>query len=62
MPDKMLRRSAVEELTALSRTTIYDFIREGKFPKPIQLGPRAVGWRESEVVGWMKSRPIGTRP
>lgn len=61
MSDCFIRRSVVQKLTALSATTIYELIRAGKFPKPVQLGPRAVGWRESEVLGWMKSRPVGTR-
>ena len=26
------------------------------FPKPIRLGKRAVGWRESEVIAWLESR------
>lgn len=61
MADCFIRRSTVQKLTALSNTTIYELIRAGKFPKPVQLGPRAVGWRESEVLGWMKTRPVGTR-
>ena len=26
------------------------------FPKPVQLGPRAVGWIESEVSAWITER------
>ena len=29
---------------------------EGKFPKPVKLGARAVGWVESEVTTWLESR------
>jgi len=29
---------------------------KGVFPKPIQLGPRAVAWVEEEVQGWLQVR------
>jgi prophage regulatory protein len=29
---------------------------EGKFPKPISLGARAVGWVDAEVEAWLAGR------
>ena len=49
----ILRRGRVQERTGLSRSTIYDRIKDGTFPKPIQLGPRSVGWVESEIEDWL---------
>lgn len=43
------RRKQVETRTGLSRSTIYQYIKDGVFPKPVPLGPRAVGWLESDV-------------
>ena len=34
----------VIRITALSRTTLYRRIAEGKFPPPVHLGGRACGW------------------
>lgn len=51
----ILRRKQVEARTGLSRSTIYAFISEGIFPKPINLGNRAVGWIEAEIDAWLKS-------
>jgi prophage regulatory protein len=51
----ILRRKQVEARTGLSRSTIYAFISEGVFPKPINLGNRAVGWIEAEIDTWLKS-------
>ena len=51
-----LRRKQVETRTGLSRSTIYQYIKDGVFPKPVPLGPRAVGWLESEVSGWIAER------
>ena len=49
----ILRRKQVEARTGLSRSTIYLRIQEGKFPKPVNLGPRAVGWLENEIEAWL---------
>jgi prophage regulatory protein len=51
-----LRRKQVETRTGLSRSTIYQYIKDGIFPKPVPLGPRAVGWLESEVSEWIAER------
>ncbi len=52
----ILRRPQVEERTGLSRSTIYLFMDQGDFPKPISLGPRAVGWLENEIQDWLAAR------
>ena len=51
-----LRRKQVETRTGLSRSTIYQYIKDGFFPKPVPLGPRAVGWLESDVSDWIAAR------
>ena len=52
----ILRRKQVEKRTGLSRSTIYLRIQEGTFPRPIQLGARAVGWLENEIEAWLVAR------
>lgn len=52
----ILRRKQVEERTGLSRSTIYLRIQEGNFPRPINLGARAVGWLENEIEAWLTAR------
>ena len=42
--------------TGLSRSTIYQYVRDGMFPTAVQLGPRAVGWLASEVNDWISDR------
>jgi prophage regulatory protein len=49
----ILRLPAVRARTGLSRSTIYQRIDDGRFPKPIRLGRRAVGWIESEIEEWL---------
>jgi prophage regulatory protein len=52
----ILRRKQVEKRTGLSRSTIYLRIQEGTFPRPVNLGARAVGWLENEIEAWLASR------
>ncbi|CCK75264.1 Phage transcriptional regulator, AlpA [Oleispira antarctica RB-8] len=45
---KIVRRPAVLELLQISRSNLYSKIENGLFPKPIQLGVRAVFWLSTE--------------
>jgi prophage regulatory protein len=59
---QLLRRRQVETLTGLRRSTIYERISHGQFPRPIHLGPRTVAWLASEVDGWIAARIAESRP
>jgi len=39
-----------------SRSSIYLMISKGLFPKPVKLGVRAVGWKESEIDEWIEDK------
>ena len=52
---KLLRRPIVQDLTGLSKTSIWRLERIGKFPKSVQLTSRTVGYRESEILAWLIS-------
>ena len=53
MPEKILRLPNVLDRTGLSRSTVYQRVTEGRFPRPVSLGARAVGWIETEVEEWI---------
>ena len=53
---KILRRKDVEEIVGLSRSTIYKLMSTGAFPRSIRLGPRAAGWRLSDIEAWIEFR------
>jgi prophage regulatory protein len=52
----VLRRAEVERVTGLPRSTIYDYMARGLFPRPVRLGARSVGWLEREVLAWQAAR------
>ena len=53
---QILRLPEILRLTGLSRSTIYDMMRRGKFPASIQLGERAIGWLASDIDAWIEAR------
>jgi len=53
---RILRRSDVERKTGLKRAFLYNLMREGKFPKSVRIGVRAVGWDALEVDQWIADR------
>jgi prophage regulatory protein len=54
LPDRILRLPEVRAATGLSRSTIYARVRQGRFPAPVPLGGKAVGWLESEIGAWIQ--------
>lgn len=60
-PTRFLRLPEVMERTGLSRSTIYVRLAEGRFPQPVRLGGRAVGWIEAEIEEWVAERIAESR-
>jgi prophage regulatory protein len=56
MSEKLLRLAEVQRRVPYSRSSIYQLASQGKFPKPLSLGARAVAWLESDIDEWIASR------
>ena len=52
---RIIRREEVTRLTGIARATLYKLISEGKFPAPLRLGVRSVGWRLSDIDAWLEA-------
>ncbi len=61
MTKSILRLPQVMARTGLSRSTIYLRISQGRFPRPISLGPRAVGWIKEEIDQWLEEQIMASR-
>jgi prophage regulatory protein len=59
---KFLRLAEVRNRVPYSRSTIYQLVTQGRFPKPINLGARAVAWLESDIDEWIAARVGNSRP
>ncbi|HIJ25788.1 MAG: AlpA family phage regulatory protein [Gammaproteobacteria bacterium] len=55
-PERIVRAKELQELTGLSRTTLWRMERKGEFPDRVPLSGSSVGWRYSEVMEWMRTR------
>lgn len=53
------RLPQVSACTGLSRSTLYQRVRQGTFTPPIALGSRAVGWPAHEVEAINAARIAG---
>jgi prophage regulatory protein len=56
MIQNFLRIREVSRVTGLPRATIYEMAAKGTFPRQVRLSPRAVGWVESEILDWQRSK------
>jgi prophage regulatory protein len=55
--DTLLRVPDVLAAAGVSRSTLYEMMESGNFPKPVKPNnDRAVRWLQSEVSDWQKAR------
>lgn len=50
---RLIRLKEVQHRVGLGRSTIYRWMAEGKFPKPVQLGGYAVAWAQEDIDDWI---------
>ncbi len=50
---RLIKLKDVMHNTGLARSTIYKYIAENLFPKPVSLGTRSVAWVEEEIEEWI---------
>jgi prophage regulatory protein len=58
-PQKYLRQPEVLARVGVSWMSLRRWEKKGLFPKRRKLGPRLVGWLESEIDEWCNTRPDG---
>lgn len=54
----ILRIDGASRKTGLSKSSIWKGVKAKTFPAPLELGPKARGWRESDIEEWLQSRPV----
>ena len=53
--DLISPRNVIERLSIPS-STLYRWISEGNFPKPIRIGPRRTAFRVQDIENWLNER------
>ncbi len=54
--ERFLSLKEVLKVTSLGKSTIYEMIQRGDFPKPVTITARRVAWVSSEIQAWIGSR------
>jgi prophage regulatory protein len=55
--ERFLRLPEVKHITGLSKTVLYELMQDDLFPSTYRIGVKASGWKYSEVMAWVNSRP-----
>lgn len=55
MSDCIWRKKKVAAITGRSPSRIDADVKAGRFPAPVRIGPRAIGWRASEIEAWIEN-------
>lgn len=54
--DRLLSWDQVEHIASISRSTAWRMERDGAFPRRVRVSPGRVGWWESELTAWKRTR------
>ncbi|WP_025563493.1 AlpA family transcriptional regulator [Psychromonas sp. SP041] len=50
---RLIKLTEVMNQTALGRSSVYKYMKEGVFPKPVTQIGKSVAWVEGEVQEWI---------
>jgi prophage regulatory protein len=54
---RIIHMAEILKATGVSRATVYNWLAAGRFPKPVLLGGRTIGWRYRDVAAWLEKQP-----
>lgn len=57
----ILRKPDVMSMTGLPESSLHALIAKGKFPRPITLSVKRVGWQLHEIQAWLYARVEATQ-
>ena len=61
MPKNFIRFRELQKKIPLSRSTIWRWEREGKFPRRQVLGKNSVAWLSDEIEAWIENKSAENR-
>lgn len=56
LEDRILPWSQVKVISGLSRTTVWRLQKTGDFPASVQVSRNRIGWWQSDILDWRRSR------
>lgn len=61
MSHSLIRMTETMRRTGYGKAWIYRLISQGRFPKPVKIGCRAIAFIESEIDEWINQRIAESR-
>lgn len=55
-PQGMSRAKDVLKFVPVCRSTLWNMVKDGKFPKPIKLSGKITAWRNADVLAWLEAQ------
>ena len=52
------RLSQLKQQLSVSRSSIWSWVKEGTFPKPIKLGKNCTAWNADDIHAWVEKRTL----
>lgn len=56
--EKYLRINEVVEMLSVGKSTVWAWVKESKFPKPIKLSEYETVWKLSDIKEWVQKKEI----
>ena len=56
-PLEVIRPAGLKAVVGISKSRAYELMKLGRFPAPLRLSDRAVGWRRADLERWLSERP-----
>ena len=53
---KYIRAQELAAMLAVHRSTLWRWVRDGHFPRPVRLGPNTVAWDSTQLDAWLAGR------
>jgi len=54
-PNQIISISAMCKNLNKGRSTLFVWVRDGKFPQPLRIGSKTLGWTEQQYSTWLAS-------
>ncbi|KRG35227.1 hypothetical protein AK822_04725 [Psychrobacter sp. P11F6] len=55
-PQGMSRASQLLPFVPFSKTTLFEWSKDGRFPASVKLSPTMTAWRNSDVIAWLEGQ------
>lgn len=54
-PEKLITIKEMMELLGKARPTLYQMVKDGRFPEPVKVNNRTQGWTLTSYQNWIES-------